>query len=75
MKIFKEVLQNLDKMPCFDPKEVIFLTNKWDIIEKEDSVGVNEHEKTWKTIIGKLKNEWTFMNEENVFKVSLKQVQ
>lgn len=75
MKIFQEVLQNLDKMPCFDPKEVIFLTNKWDIIETDDSFGVNEHEKTWKTIIGKLKNEWTFLNEENVFKVSLKQVQ
>lgn len=61
-------------MPCFDPREVIFLTNKWDAIKKEDTVGVNEHEKTWNAIIKKLKNEWAYLTEENVFKVSLEQV-
>lgn len=61
-------------MPCFDPREVIFLTNKWDIIETEDTIGVNEHEKTWNKIMEKLKTEWIYLREENVFKVSLKQV-
>ncbi|CAC5375257.1 unnamed protein product [Mytilus coruscus] len=73
LTIFHEVIKNLDKMPCFDPRQVIFLTNKWDIIETEDTIGVNEHEKTWNNIIEKLKTEWTYLKEENVFKVSLKQ--
>ena len=24
-------------MPCFDPRDVIFITNKWDSIPKEES--------------------------------------
>lgn len=61
-------------MPCFDPREVIFLTNKWDNVKKEDTIGVNEHEKTWNTIMETLKNKWAFLTEENVFRISLNQV-
>lgn len=44
-------------MPCFDPRDVIFVTNKWDTIPKEESNSEEEDEetKTWKNIRTEIK--------------------
>lgn len=84
-KILKTIMDNREKMPCFDPREVMFLTNQWDIIfndgssSEEDKDGKREKddqkEKTWKLIQSKLKNGWGWLNAANVFRVSLRQVE
>lgn len=71
-------------MPCFDPSEIMILTNQWDIVKKneplfdEDDEGKSEiedeHTKTWKFIQTKFENGWGLFNEENMFRVSLLQV-
>lgn len=77
-------MENRDTMPCFDPREAMFLTNQWDIIENdnsssdEDNDGKTEredqHTQTWKLIQRKLENGWGLIDAENVFRVSLKEV-
>ncbi|CAG2218756.1 unnamed protein product [Mytilus edulis] len=71
-------------MPCFDPREVMFITNQWDIIEKyehssddeddENSIKDDQHAITWNKIQDKLKKEWDYYDVNNVFRVSLKQI-
>lgn len=64
-------------MPCFDPREIMILTNQWDIVDNEDSSpdeDGDEHTKTWKLIQTKFENGWGLFDEENMFRVSLKQV-
>lgn len=64
-------------MPCFDPKDVIFVTNKWDTIysdsddDEENEVEIN---RTWRTLKSTLMNEWPDVQEENIFKLSLSKV-
>lgn len=64
-------------MPCFDPKDVIFVTNKWDTIysdsddDEENEVEIN---RTWRTLKSTLMNEWPDVQEENIFKISLSKV-
>lgn len=71
-------------MPCFDPREIMILTNQWDIVDNEDPSsdedddGKNEkddeHTKTWKLIQTKFEDGWGLFDVENMFRVSLKQV-
>ena len=35
-RVIKEVRKSLTMMPCFCPKDVIFVLNKWDMIRKEE---------------------------------------
>lgn len=80
----KTVMEQKEKMPCFDPREVMFITNQWDIIEKyehssddeddENSIKDDQHAITWNKIQDKLKKEWDYYDVNNVFRVSLKQV-
>lgn len=63
-------------MPCFEPDEVIFLTNQWDIIKntKEDGDEEDQHTKTWSKIQSKLEEGWPGFRNDRLFKISLKQV-
>ncbi|OPL33857.1 hypothetical protein AM593_08200, partial [Mytilus galloprovincialis] len=83
-KILKTILDNRHKMPCFDPKEVMFLTNQWDIIKNveystdEDENGVSskredQHTQIWIDIQDKLSKGWAGLQIENIFRISLEQ--
>ncbi|CAC5380073.1 unnamed protein product [Mytilus coruscus] len=60
LKFLKTIMDNREKMPCFDPREVMFLTNWWDLIENDDSSSDEDdddickidvqHTMTWKLI-------------------------
>lgn len=65
-----------DDMPCFDPKDVIFITNKWDIIEEDDSDSEEEDQKTktWKKTLSDIKSQWLKVDERNIFRLNLKEV-
>lgn len=65
-------MDNRENMPCFDPRDVMFLTNQWDTIDNDDEV--SQLTQTWNFIKEKLNNEWGWLNVENVFRISLKQV-
>lgn len=67
-------------MPCFDPHEVIFITNKWDTIEQnaEGSDGNSSEDddvtKTWEVLKENIKHNWPSVKEENIYKMNLKDV-
>lgn len=76
MRILKTVIEKQKEMPCFEPEDVIFLTNQWDIIDniEEDGDEEDQHTKTWNKIQYKLKKGWPCFHADRIFKISLKQV-
>lgn len=70
------VLLHLEnEMPCFDLRNVIFITNKWDTLYSEDySSDEDEETKTWNTLKFDIKNRWPSVREELIFKMNLKDV-
>ncbi|VDI26833.1 Hypothetical predicted protein, partial [Mytilus galloprovincialis] len=80
LRIFKNILDNMENMPCFDPHEVFFLTNQWDIVENDDDDEAhieksdNPESRTWRLILSKLRKWWPGVNEQKVYQTSLKQV-
>lgn len=64
-----------NEMPCFDPRNAIFITNKWDTLYSEDdSSDEDEETKTWNTLKSDIKNRWPSVREELIFKMNLKDV-
>lgn len=67
-------------MPCFDPQDVIFITNKWDQIERnaegsdENSSDEDDVTKTWETLKANIKHNWPSVKEENIYKMNLRNV-
>lgn len=63
-------------MPCFNPENVIFITNKWDTIvnDEEDSSDEDEETKTWNTLKDNIKRRWPSVKEEFIFKMNLREV-
>lgn len=67
-------------MPCFDPQDVIFVTNKWDQIEHnaegsdENSSDEDDVTKTWEALKADIKKNWPSVKDENIFEMSLKEV-
>lgn len=67
-------------MPCFDSQDVMFVTNKWDTIESnaegsdENSSDEDDITKTWKTLKANIKKHWPSVKEENIYRLSLKDV-
>lgn len=69
-------------MPCFNPKNVVFITNKWDLVKKQiessdedSSESDNEEEITiWEKLKMDIKQEWPLVTKENIFKMILKDV-
>lgn len=69
-------LQLDNSMPCFNPENVIFITNKWDTIanEEEDSSDEDEETKTWNILKDNIKRRWPSVKEEFIFKMNLRDV-
>ncbi|XP_062589246.1 uncharacterized protein LOC134250896 [Saccostrea cucullata] len=67
IKILQEVMKLHDDqdIPCFDPRDALFVSNKWDAVHKEQC------EKTWRKIQEKLKTCWPSFSSENVFRTAL----
>lgn len=65
-------------MPCFNPEDVIFITNKWDSLKindnGEDSSDDDEETTVWEKIKSTLKEKWPSLKEENIFRMNLKDV-
>lgn len=67
-------------MLCFDLKDVMFVINKWDIIESnvegsdENSSDEDDVIKMWKIFKVNIKKYWLFVKEENIYRLSLKDV-
>ncbi|XP_061180806.1 uncharacterized protein LOC133189451 [Saccostrea echinata] len=66
-------LQIDGEMPCFDPRSVIFITNKWDSIKNDpdDSSDEDDVKKTWKKITDSINRNWPSVRKENIFKMNL----
>lgn len=62
-------LRNENEMPCFDPENVIFITNKWDSIRSQLDVE-KEKEKVWENIKKDIKLKWEFVKEEHIFRMN-----
>lgn len=65
-------------MPCFNREDVIFLTNKWDSLNTnntdEDSSDDDEETKVWENIKSNVKQRWPSVRVENIFKMNLRDV-
>lgn len=69
-------------MPSFNPKNVVFITNKWDLVRKqidssdEDSSDSDNEEETeiWEKLKMDIKHKWPYVAKENIFKMILKDV-
>lgn len=66
-------MQIKNEMPCFDPQDVIFITNKWDTIDSQYDVE-KEKEDLWKKINMVLKKQWSHVKEGNVFRMNITRV-
>ena len=66
LTIFTFLDEHKDEIPCIDPCDTLFLTNKWDIIEDESTSSASSeddskkenggsHERTWNFIQNRLK--------------------
>lgn len=74
LKTLDALLKN-NEMTCFDPRDVIFVTNKWDTIKSDDDdSSEDETTKTWKFLKTDIKKIWRSVKEENIFKMSLSKV-
>lgn len=71
------LLQMDNEMPCFDPQDVIFITNEWDTIESnaegsdENSSDDDDVTKTWEALKATIKQNWPTVREENIYKMNL----
>lgn len=76
--ILDEVMSLISKndMPCFNAKDAIFVTNKWDLIFEEsddddDDDDESEETRTWNKLISTLEERWPSLNKDNIFKLSI----
>jgi predicted GTPase len=71
LKIIEEQrkLEKESKLSGFDPKHMIFVCNKWDVVIKR-----GESEQTWQDIVRKLKMTIPELNEDHIFKMSVTEV-
>lgn len=56
-------------MPCFDPEDVIFITNKWDSIRSQFDVD-KEREELWEKIKIDLKKKWPNVKDSHIFRMN-----
>lgn len=70
-----------NEMPCFDPADVLFITNKWDVVFKknrnddssDDSSDEDDEMDTWTRLKSDIRQCWRPVKEENIYKLSLKE--
>lgn len=58
-----------NEMPCFDPEDVIFITNKWDSIRSQFDVE-KEREELWEKIKIDLKKKWPNVKDSHIFRMN-----
>lgn len=58
-----------NEMPCFDPEDVIFITNKWDSIRSQFDVD-KEREELWEKIKIELKKKWPNVKDSHIFRMN-----
>lgn len=58
-----------NEMPCFDPEDVIFITNKWDSIRSQFDVE-KEREELWEKIKMDLKKKWPNVKDSHIFRMN-----
>lgn len=81
-EIFRSIVcRKFDNIrPCFNPHDVTFVTNKWDTIEynaegrDENNSDEDDVATTWEAIKTTIKIYWPFVKEENIYRMSLKDV-
>lgn len=56
-------------MPCFDPEDVIFITNKWVSIRSQFDVE-KEREELWEKIKIDLKKKWPNVKDSHIFRMN-----
>lgn len=69
-------------MPCFSPENVVFITNKWDLVVKqiektdEDSCDSDDEkeDEIWEKLKSDINQEWPFVTETHILKMILKDV-
>lgn len=62
-------LRKKDDMICFDPEDVIFITNKWDSVKSQLDVE-EEKELLWEKLKKDIKSKWPFVREEHIFRMN-----
>ncbi|XP_062569206.1 transmembrane GTPase Marf-like isoform X2 [Saccostrea cucullata] len=76
--ILREILHyhSANKMPCFDPSDVIFVTNKWDVIFSscEEDSDEDDITLTWEKVKASIKKHWGSVKDEQIFQISLKKM-
>lgn len=74
-EILEELLKLIldSEMPCFHPESVIFLTNKWDLVEHQ-AEEKEEVTQVWERLKSDLQRRWPSVKEEHIFKLNLKYV-
>ncbi|XP_061189610.1 uncharacterized protein LOC133197541 isoform X2 [Saccostrea echinata] len=67
---------NDNKMPCFDPSDVIFCTNKWDAVEQccDDDSDEDDVTMTWNKVKESIKRHWGSVKDDQIFQISLKKM-
>lgn len=69
------ILKIKDEMPCFDPEDVLFVTNKWDqVTDHKGDKDENEEIAIWENIKSNLIEIWPLVKEENIFRLNLREV-
>ncbi|XP_062569208.1 uncharacterized protein LOC134231285 [Saccostrea cucullata] len=76
--ILREILRSHSdhKMPCFDPSDVIFVTNKWDVIYSscEEDSDEDDVSLTWEKVKASIKKHWGSVKDDQIFQISLKKM-
>ncbi|XP_061190712.1 uncharacterized protein LOC133198710 [Saccostrea echinata] len=68
VKIIQEVLRLHEEkdIPCFDPVDALFVSNKWDAIHP------SERDDAWIGVQKELRKHWPVSNTTNIFRTTLK---
>lgn len=68
------LLQLDNSMPCFNPENVIFITNKWDAVVIDEDDSSDDETTTWNALNDEIKQRWPSVKEDRIFKMNLKDV-
>lgn len=64
-------MQLKDEMPCFDPENVIFVTNKWDTIRSSVHSDEKAKETLWEKVNLNLDKYWPYKKEKkHIFRMN-----
>lgn len=68
-------LLHMEDLVDFDPKDIIFMTNKWDhVMMLCDSSDEEEEISIWNKFKSDLRSKWAYVKEKNIFRTNLRYV-